>query len=115
MSKSKSRVTFSKTMGSGREDGYTEAWIYVDGKRRGMITSYFEKTDPCDWYSNSSMRCVAVEATIFSQDDEPDNTFEVIVMKGIGWGIGGYSDYTRLTTAQSARAAAKRWVRGHFA
>ena len=107
---SKTSVTFGQATGDGRTDLCTEAWIYVDGQRRGMITSHFDRTDPCDWYSNASVRCVAVEAVIWGQGDDPDLTFEVEVMKGLGYSGG----YTRLTTAQSARAEAKRWVRSHL-
>ena len=111
MSKSKSKVTFGKAMGNGREDGYTEAWILLDGERVGLLTSRFDKTDPCDWYSNASVRCVAVEAEIWGQESGPRTTFEVEVMKSLGWSGG----YTRLTTAASARAEAKRMVRDYFA
>jgi len=109
-----SSVTFGQATGDGRTDYCTEAWIYVDGKKAGLLTSQFDKTDPCDWYSNASVRCVAVEAVIWGQGDDPDLTYEVEVMKGNGGGIGGYSSYTRVRSAQSARSEAKRWVRSHL-
>jgi hypothetical protein len=112
---SKSKVTFGNATGDGKTDYCTESWIFVDGQRAGLLTSRFDKTDSCDWYSNASVRCVSIEAVIWGQGDDPDLTFEVEVMKGHGYGIGGYTHYTRLTTAQSARAEVKRWVRGHFA
>tara|TARA_Y100000114_G_C11595156_1_gene247666 strand:+ start:42 stop:344 length:303 start_codon:yes stop_codon:yes gene_type:complete len=94
-------IKFGKAEGNGKQDGYTEAPILCDGEIIGFLTSQFERTDPCDWYSTRSSRCVAVEALMF---DGKSHTVAV---------YNGYSKIAGVTSA-SARAEVKRWVRAQY-
>ena len=100
-----SKITFSKAEGNGREDGYTESAIMLDGVVVGFLTSHYDKTDPCDWYSTRSMRVVSVEAQMH---DDDDTVFSVSVYRGSSF--RGYRKIPGVTSA-GARAEVKRWIK----
>lgn len=105
----KNTIKFGKTVGNGRQDGYTETDIILNGKRVGFITARFHNVDPCDWYSSRSSRCVAVEAEIWLDDETITLEIPVYNCKGGSW------IKREDITSRTARSQMKRMVRAHLA